>query len=102
VYGTAILTTDAANTGTQMNNVLVKIDVATGAVTPVGPSGFPKLYGTAFQQGHVFGFTHDGTGRVVELDPTSGAGTLFGTFTDPATNKGISFAGAGVSSLIIE
>ena len=49
----------------------------------------------------MFGFTHDGTGHVVTIDRTTGVGTLFATFTDPATNKGISFAGAGVNSLVV-
>lgn len=39
--------------------------------------------------GQVFGFTHDGTGRVITIDPTTGVGRLFGTFTDPMTSKGI-------------
>ena len=102
IFGTAYNLSDPSGMGTQMNNVLVKIDLATGAVTQVGPSGFPKLFGTAFQDGKVFGFTHDGTGRVVTIDTTTGAGSMFGTFQDPSTNMGISFAGAGVSSLVIE
>ena len=80
--------------------MLVKLDIATGAVTKIGSTGFPKLFGVAFAGGQVFGFTHDGTGDVVTIDPASGVGTLFGTFMDPQTNKGISFAGAGVSSLV--
>ena len=101
VYGTAYKLSDPSGSGTQINNVLVKVDVATGAVTQVGASGFPKLFGVAFQQNQAFGFTHDGTGRVVTMDLTTGAGTMFGTFMDPATNKGIYFAGAGVNSLIV-
>jgi hypothetical protein len=101
VFGTAYRLSDAANTGSQMNNLLVTVDVATGAVTQLGSSGFPKLFGAAFQDNVVFGFTHDGTGRVVTMNTMTGAGTLFGTFKDPATNMGISFAGAGVNSLIV-
>jgi hypothetical protein len=37
---------------------------------------------------------------VVTIDPTSGASTLFATFTDPSTHQPISFAGAGVNSLV--
>jgi len=48
----------------------------------------------------VFGFTHAGTGQVVRIDPNTGVGTLFGTCMDPTTHNGISFAGAGVSSLV--
>jgi hypothetical protein len=36
----------------------------------------------------------------VTIDPMTGAGTLFGTFTDPMTGKGISFAGAGVNAMV--
>lgn len=98
VFGTAYKLSDTA---TQMNNVLVKIDVASGAVTQIGPSGYPKLFGASFQQDKVFAFTHDGTGRVITIDPSSGAGTMFGTFMDPTTSHGISFAGAGVNSLVV-
>ncbi len=101
VFGTAYRLSDAANSGSQMNNLLVTIDVATGAVTQIGSSGYPKLFGTAAQNNVVFGFTHDGTGRVVTIDTTTGHGTVFGTFTDPATSMGISFAGAGVNSLVV-
>jgi hypothetical protein len=66
----------------------------------VGASGFPKLFGVAFSLGQVFGFTHDGTGRVVTIDPNTGVGTLFNTFNDPTTNQPISFAGAGVNALV--
>lgn len=99
VFGTAYKKTDAANQGTQLDNTLVKIDIPTGAVTAIGPTGYPKLFGVAFAADQVFGFTHDGTGHVVTIDPATGAGTLFGTFVD-ATNHGISFGGAGVSSLV--
>jgi hypothetical protein len=89
------------NSQTQNNNILVTVDVTTGAVTAIGATGYPKLFGVAFQENQVFGFTHDGTGRVVTIDTTSGAGTMFATFMDPSTGRGISFAGAGVNSLIV-
>ena len=98
IFGSAYKLADAT---TQNNNVLVKLDVATGAVTPLGATGYPKLFGVAFQENKVFGFTHDASGRVITIDTSTGAGSMFGTFMDPATNKGISFAGAGVSSLVV-
>jgi hypothetical protein len=98
IFGSAYKLADAT---TQMNNILVKVDVTTGAVTPLGATGYPKLFGVAFQENKVFGFTHDGTGRVITIDTGTGAGTMFGTFMDPTTNKGISFAGAGVNSLVV-
>lgn len=97
VFGTAYKLADST---TEHDNILVKVDLSTGTVTPVGATGFPRLYGTAFQQDKVFGFSHDGSGRVVTIDLTTGVGTLFGTFVDPATSMGIAFAGAGVNSLI--
>ncbi len=98
VFGTAY----SLNTSsTQNDNSLVKIDVATGTVTMIGASGYPKLFGVSFANNQVFGFTHDGTGRVVTIDTATGVGTMFGTFMDPMTNKGISFAGAGVNSLVV-
>ncbi len=98
VFGTAYKLNDSS---TVTNNVLVKVDVTTGQVTQVGPSGYPRLYGAAFQENKVFAFTHDGSGRVVTIDTTTGAGTMFGTFKDPATTMGIAFAGAGVNSLVV-
>jgi len=100
VYGTAYNLADKANMGTQANNLLVSVNLATGAVTQLGQTGYPRLYGASFALGKVFGFTHDGTGRVIEIDRTTGAGTVFATFTDPGTGAGISFAGAGVNSLV--
>ena len=101
VFGSAYLLTEASGHGSQLSNILVTVDVDTGATTQIGASGYPNLFGVAYQQGQVFGFTHDTTGRVVTIDTTTGVGTLFSTFTDPTTNKGISFAGAGVNSLIL-
>ena len=57
----------------------------------------PKLFGVAYQTGEVFGFTHDGSRNVITIDRTTGVGSLFGTFSDPTTGHGISFAGAGVN-----
>jgi hypothetical protein len=96
VFGTAY---DLSNGPTQ-SDILVTIDVATGAVVQKGATGYPNLYGTSYAESGVIGFTHDGSGRVVKLDPATGAGTLFQTFVDPMTQQPISFAGAGVNSLV--
>jgi len=100
VFGTAYRLSDSSNSGTNTNNLLVTVDVATGAVTQIGSSGYPKLFGVAFQNNVVFGFTHDGTGRAVTIDTTNGHGTMYNTFKD-ASNQPISFSGAGVSSLVV-
>jgi hypothetical protein len=100
IYGTAYKLSDQSGSGTQLSNVLVKIDLATGAVSSMGATGYPKLFGASFAEDGVIGFTHDGTGHVVKIDPTTGAATLFATFDDPTTHMPISFAGAGVNSLV--
>jgi hypothetical protein len=101
MYGTAYKLSDASGKGTQANNLLIKIDPKTATVTQqVGMTGFPKLFGAAFALGQVFAFTHDGSGDVVTIDPKTGTGTLFNSFPDPSTGKGISFAGAGVNAMV--
>ncbi len=98
LFGTAL---DTSSSGTSKNNILVTIDPSTGAIiSQIGQTGFPELYGVAYAQGKVFGFTHDGTGRVVTIDLSTGVGTLYNTFKDPSTNTLISFAGAGVNSQV--
>jgi hypothetical protein len=100
MFGTAYRLSDQ-NGGTQNDNLLVKINPTTGQVTAQqGQTGFPKLFGIAYDQGKVFGFTHDGSGHVITIDPMTGAGTLYGTFMDPTTHQGISFAGAGVNAKV--
>jgi hypothetical protein len=100
MYGTAYLLADPAKKGTQLNNTLVKIDPTNASVTVLGPTGYPELFGIAYAMGQVFGFTHDGSGDVVTIDPKTGKGTLFNSFTDPTTMKGLSFAGAGVNAMV--
>jgi hypothetical protein len=101
MYGTAYRLSDPSGKGTQVNNLLVKINAATGQVsTVVGQTGYPKLFGVAYALGQVFGFTHDNSGDVITIDPKSGVGTLYNSFSDPSSGKGISFAGAGVNSMV--
>jgi hypothetical protein len=52
--------------------------------------------------GQVFGFTHDGSGEVVTIDPKTGKGTKYAVFTDSSSGKPmpISFAGAGVNAMV--
>jgi hypothetical protein len=101
VYATAYKLSDPANMGSNLNNILITLDTTSGAMkTQVGATGFPKLFGVAYALGQVFSFTHDGTGDVITVDPKTGKGTLFNSFTDPSTGKGISFAGAGVNPMV--
>lgn len=98
MFGTVYRIGDASGTASQANNILARINPADGTVTPLGATGFPNLFGTAYQNGQVFGFTHDGSGDVVTIDRMTGVGTRFGTFMDATTHTGISFAGAGVNA----
>ncbi len=101
VYGTAYKITDGNGKGTGLNNELVKLDTTTGQMQSiVGSTGYPTLFGVAYALGQVFGFTHDGSGDVVTIDPKTGQGTLFNSFKDPSSGKGIAFAGAGVNPMV--
>lgn len=92
---------DPSDAKTAKNNSLAKIDPVTGAgLQTIGATGSGNLFGIAFEQGKVFGFTSDGSGNVVTIDPATGKGTVYGTFTDPNTGDGISFWGAGVNSRV--
>jgi hypothetical protein len=99
LYGTAY---DTSTPATQDDNLLVRIDPASGTATRLAGTriGWGRLFGVGYDVGTVFAFTHDGTGEVVTVDPLTGAGTLYATFTDPASGSGIAFAGAGVNSLV--
>jgi hypothetical protein len=101
MYGTAYKIADGNNSGTGLDNILVKLNPMTGTVSQqVGATGYPKMFGVAYALGQVFGFTHDGSGDVVTIDPKTGKGTLYNSFTDPDTGSPISFAGAGENSLV--
>jgi hypothetical protein len=93
MYGTAYRLSDTSG-GTMNNNLLIKIDPATGKTTEIGSTGYKNLFGVSYALGQVFGFTHDQSGDVVTIDPKTGKGTLFGTFKDGGNP--ISFAGAAV------
>ena len=97
MYATAYRLSDQ-NGGTMNNNLLIKIDPATGSTTVIGSTGYKNLFGVSYALGQVFGFTHDQSGDVVTIDPKTGQGALFNSFKDPTTNMGISFAGAGVNA----
>jgi hypothetical protein len=98
MYATVWKPVDSA---TATNNLLAKINPVTGVVTQtVGATGYPRLFGVAFDQGKVFGFTGDGSGVVVTIDARTGLGTLYGTFSDPDTGMPISFMGAGVNAKV--
>jgi hypothetical protein len=75
-----------------MSNVLLKVDPTSGVATGVGPIGYTGVFGTAYSNGRVLAFTRDG--QIVQIDPTTGQGTLVMTHT------GKDFWGAGTSPLV--
>jgi hypothetical protein len=68
------------------------VNTATGAISKIGATNFTGLYGMAFGGGKLLAFS--GTGQVVQLDPSTGAGTLLKTYS------GMSFDGAASSPLL--
>jgi outer membrane protein assembly factor BamB len=99
IYGTAYRLSDTSG-GTMNNNLLIKLDPTSAATTVIGSTGSKNLYGVSYALGQVFGFTHDQSGDVIIIDPATGKGTHYGTFKDPSTGTAISFAGAGVNSMV--
>ncbi len=97
-FGTAY---SLASPASLTNNSLVRIDLSNANATAAAArTGFGKLFGVAFGAGKVFAFTHDGTGGVITIDPSTGTGTPYGRFTDPTTNQPALFQGAGVNPLV--
>ncbi len=115
VYGTAYLLSDlkangGTGGGTIDNNYLIKLDPKTATATIIGQTGYPKLFGIAFDNGVVYGFVHSvydpsthkssANGQVISIDPKTGVGTAYNTFNDPMTNMPIGFSGAGVNYMV--
>jgi hypothetical protein len=86
MYG--ISATGAGGADASANNVLLRVDVATGAATVVGPIGFGQVWGLAYVHARVIGFNT--SGQIIEIDPATGAGTLLAT-------RSVQFWGAGMS-----
>jgi hypothetical protein len=88
MYG--ISSTGVGGSDASGNNVLLRVDTATGVATAVGPIGYGNVWGLAYVKGRVIAFTN--AGQIIEVDPQTGAGSLLAT-------KGIAFWGAGMSPL---
>jgi hypothetical protein len=74
-------------------NVLVTIRPDNGQVDEIiGPIGFADVFGCAYARGHVYAFTKGGD--IIEVDRTTGAGTLRRSYSD------LTFWGAGVSPTV--
>jgi hypothetical protein len=86
MYG--ISSTGAGGSDASGNNVLLRVDVASGVATVVGPIGFGQVWGLAYVNKKVIAFST--TGQIIQIDPASGAGSLLKT-------TGVQFWGAGMS-----
>jgi outer membrane protein assembly factor BamB len=84
---------DGPNGNEWQNNALLKIDPATGAHrATVGAIGFNGVWGAAYANGNVYAFTSGG--EIIEIDRTTGAGTLV------RRHPGVAFYGAAVTPLV--
>ena len=86
MYG--ISSTGAGGVDASSNNVLMRVDMASGAATVVGPIGFGKVWGLAYVNKRVIAFNT--AGQIIQIDPATGAGTLLSTTS-------VQFWGAGMS-----
>jgi hypothetical protein len=89
MYG--VSSTTAGGGDASSNNVLLRVDTSTGAATAVGPIGFGDVWGLAYVNAKVIGFTT--AGKIIQIDPATGAGTLLAT-------RSVVFWGAGMSPLV--
>ena len=80
VQGVGIFATVDVGDGTM--DYLARVDPANGwRATPLGiGTGYDKIFGLGYWNGKIYGFIDDGfdagTGRMIEIDPNTGAGTL--------------------------
>lgn len=89
MYG--VSSTTAGGGSASSNNVLIRVDPNNGTATVVGPIGYGDVWGLAYVNAKVIGFTT--AGRILEIDPSTGAGTLLAT-------RPVVFWGAGMSPLV--
>jgi len=91
--GTMLAISDEGPHGDEnTNNVLLTVNTSTGAAAFVGRIGRGGVFGCAVANNKVYAFTN--IGEVIEIDPTTGAGTLRRSY------PGMSFWGAGVTPLV--
>ena len=77
------------------NNRMIEINPLTGKAKKFdNQTGFRSIYGAAFLNNKLYAF--NSTGEVVEIDPSTGKGSLLNTCKDKDGNT-IKFYGAGVS-----
>jgi hypothetical protein len=95
VRGVGIFAT--VDVGTDTMDYLARIDPANGwKATPIGAgTGYDKIFGIGYWGGNIYGFVDDGfdagTGRVIQIDPNTGAAIEINTAP-------IRWFGAGVAT----
>ncbi len=89
MYG--VSSTTAGGSSASTDNVLIRVDQNTGVASVVGPIGFGDVWGLAYVNAKVIGFTT--AGQILQIDPATGAGTLLAT-------RSVVFWGAGMSPLV--
>ena len=89
MYG--ISSTKAGGGDASASNVLLRVDVASGVATVVGPIGHGSVWGLAYSQAQVIGFTT--FGEILRIDPQTGTATTL-------AQTGIAFYGAAQSPLV--
>jgi hypothetical protein len=97
--GTMFAIADQGPNGDHLeNNLLLTIDPTTGSyLSLIGEIGFGHVFGVAYAGGKVYAFTRDG--EIIEIDRTTGDGTLVRTHTD-TLGAPLGFYGAGVTPLV--
>lgn len=84
------------NVGTEAHDFLATIDPSNGwKATPIGSlgtgTGFDNIFGLGFWGGKIYGFTDSLTagGKIVQLDATTGAGTMLKTGSERWYGAGV-------------
>lgn len=95
-YGTLITlrgpSYDPITRRSPMGDILARLDPVTGAATPIGQTGFNRIYGLGFWGNKVFGFTD--VGEFILIDPMTGVGSLV------RRDGAFPFWGAGVTTSV--
>ena len=89
MYG--VSSTTAGGGYATSSNILLRVDTTTGAGAAVGPTGYPDIWGLAYSNARVIGFTNGG--QILQIDPQTGAATLI-------SQNSIMFWGATQSPLV--
>lgn len=94
VRGFGVFATVDVGSGTM--DYLARIDTTTWKATPLpSHTGYDKIFGLGFWGGKIYGFVDDGfdagTGKLIEINSTTGTATMLNT-------SGVRWFGAGVTT----